>query len=466
MNDDFLHRLRKTPSPEFLAALKMKLDRQPPVARSPGAGFVRGVLVGFLVASAAFAVASVSITGLPTSASQFFNAPIDYVARTFLHGDSTEQDADRNPVKAVPLGPAWYPTHVNPQPASATASESVRPAAASGTSTAGTQGTSPGGGAPVRNFDLVVGAPKELAAFTRATLPATALGYRTRLVEESAESGLTSLCKYVDLSPEGHPNIIEVDHRISADQQKHCTYLGHSLLTEIPIGYQAVSLFRSKLYAPLSLTARDVFLALARRVPDPAHPQALIDNPYTRWSQIDPALPEDPIHFIGPARDSPEGQDAATLLLQPGCNTYPWLASFHVSVPGGADAAAFDSACRRFREDSAYEEVSPSSAFTYINELNTRPTTFGIFSVSGSESLANSLAVNPIDGTLPEHASLAAHTYPASRALYVYMRASDNPWRPFGVVAASLMSNSLFKWGFVTLDSAEQAATQRILDTF
>src|SRR5262249_23054125 len=52
-------------------------------------------------------------------------------------------------------------------------------------------------------------------------------------------------------------------------------------VSEVPMGAQAIVVARSKLYGPLELSARDLFLALAAEVPDVAHPGAIIPNPYT-----------------------------------------------------------------------------------------------------------------------------------------------------------------------------------------
>src|SRR5215472_12902604 len=87
MNDDFLHRLREAPRPEFLAALKSRLDRQPRASRRPG--FVVGVLVGLLAAGAAFALYL-----------NEFRHPADV--------------AGADHIKATPLAPAWLPTHPHP----------------------------------------------------------------------------------------------------------------------------------------------------------------------------------------------------------------------------------------------------------------------------------------------------------------------------------------------------------------
>src|SRR5581483_5053868 len=116
MNDDFLHRLRKSPPPGFLNELKARLDRQPRLSHPRRSGFGRGLIVGFLVAGVAFAVTSVSLTGLPTSAAQFFSAPVQFFGRITAGYGSADREANHTQIKAVPLSP-WFPTPVTAQPA-------------------------------------------------------------------------------------------------------------------------------------------------------------------------------------------------------------------------------------------------------------------------------------------------------------------------------------------------------------
>src|SRR5882762_502170 len=112
MNDDFLHRLRKEPPPEFLAGLKVKIDRQSAPAPRRRLSFSRGLVVGLLLATTAFAVMSLSINSAPKSLHAFLAAPVEFVARM---SSGPSQSEDRQHHGPTPLGPAWLPTHVAPQ---------------------------------------------------------------------------------------------------------------------------------------------------------------------------------------------------------------------------------------------------------------------------------------------------------------------------------------------------------------
>ena len=53
---------------------------------------------------------------------------------------------------------------------------------------------------------------------------------------------------------------------------------------------------------PAALTPREVFLALARRIPDPAEPSRLIDNPNVTWHDVDARFDYRNIDVLMPLR--------------------------------------------------------------------------------------------------------------------------------------------------------------------
>ena len=60
-------------------------------------------------------------------------------------------------------------------------------------------------------------------------------------------------------------------------------------IVEVKIGYDGIVLANSKKAAPLKLTRKDLFLALAKDVPDPSGRQKLVPNPYKTWKDINAA---------------------------------------------------------------------------------------------------------------------------------------------------------------------------------
>ena len=469
-DDDFLNRLRKAPSPEFLTGLKARLDRQPKVPPERRSGFGRGLIVGFLVAGVAFAATSVSITGLPTSPGRFFSAPVEFLTRAVTGRNNSEQDANRVQIKAVPLGSVWtVPPHINAQPASATDVQSTASAVRASAPTPSTTGTDSRVAAPGAvskpSWGIVFGAQRETHPLAQATLQGP-WAERIKLVELSGSAVFKGFCG--SNVPINHPDVIETTHRITTESS--CKAAHAWRIVELKVGYQAVVLARSKLYTPLNLSARDVFLALAQRVPDPAQPGQLINNPYLTWNEIDSALPYDSIQFYGPPQNSPEGRLTAELLLEAGCNTFPTLVALREH-----DGPAFETACHKLRTDGAYREIPLRSEVSQTEMLNVTPTVVGIYTLDGFQAARSRLNANPIDGVAPEYATLASTQYPASRTLYVYTQQISLEFGQGGwglnAFLAALITAPFYEtryddstWGFVALDEAESAVSRAYLE--
>ena len=75
--------------------------------------------------------------------------------------------------------------------------------------------------------------------------------------------------------------------RIDDVELENCRKWGIDVV-EWKLGYQAVVLTAGPAADPMALTPREVFLALARRIPDPSDPTRLIDNPKRTWHDVDP----------------------------------------------------------------------------------------------------------------------------------------------------------------------------------
>ncbi|MDB6012281.1 MAG: putative phosphate binding protein [Gammaproteobacteria bacterium] len=456
MNDDFLHRLRKEPPPGFLTELKDKLDRQSAPARPRRLSFSRGLAVGLLLATTAFAVTSLSINSAPKSLHAFLAAPVEFVARM---SGSPSPSEDRQHHGRAPLGPAWLPTHVAPQsegdaleaeppPASGTA-VAVSPVAGEAKSPSIQPAAVPTG---YETLNVIAAA----SLYPHAQTIADHVGKYVGQMRVSLEKNGTALNSLCNPDPKGNPSVAELYHRVTPAELRTCPLK----LTEVAVGHQAIVLARGRLYGPLRLSARALFLALARQVPVPTDPALLLDNPNTTWNQVDGALPYDRIHVFGPELSWVQGKLAAALLLEAGCNTYPWLADLRTSDP-----ARYDEICKTVRNDGVYES-SAEGGWAFSDNLVRDPTTLGIYTLSEFERSQDKVVANLIDGAEPSAETIVAGTYPASRTLYLYVNRRYWGSSLFDRVLTNyllpinLYGNEPAVWGFVALNPAERAAVQ------
>jgi phosphate transport system substrate-binding protein len=455
MNDDFLHRLRKEPPPGFLAELKDKLERQSAPARPRRLSFSRGLVVGLLLATTAFAVTSLSINSAPKSLQAFLAAPVELVARM---SSSLSQSEDRQHHGPPTLGPAWLPTHVVAQP-EGNALETNPPAPGTAIATSPVVATAKAPSTqPVvtptghETLDVIAAASLYPHAQTIADHFDKYYG-RMRVSLDKNGTALNSLC---NPDPQGSPSVAELYHRVTPAELRACPLK----LTEFAVGHQAIVLARGRLYGPLRLSARALFLALARQVPVPTDPALLIDNPNTTWNQVDSTLPYDRIHVFGPELSWVQGKLAAALLLEAGCNTYPWLADLRTSDP-----ARYDEICKTVRDDGAYEG-SATGGWAFSDNLVRDPTTLGIYTLSEFERSQDRVVANLIDGIEPSAETIVAGTYPASRTLYLYVNRRYWPNSLFDRVLTNYLlpinfyGNEPAGWGFVALNPTERAEVQ------
>jgi phosphate transport system substrate-binding protein len=474
MNDEFLHRLRKTPPPEFLAGLKARLDRQP-VAPPPRRRwtFTRGLLAGLMLGGAAFAITAVSLTGgRPDSLRSFVSAPLRAMARLMPGGgagDGEHPERDSH-LHAMPLGPVWLPNHPAAgapagQPKVPTASASLAAQGNGVSNSSADAATSRWPGPPSRGSGLsefpnlrVLTASGMYPLVSQAAEKATnAYPGRIKIkINIEIGTGIGNPFNRMCLYDTADVDVIELTRRITREEYDGCNARRNNGVVEVKLGYQALALARGRLYGPLKLSARDLFLGLARQIPDPNRAEGLINNPYATWNQVDGSLPYDPIQILGPATGSTPARLVAQLLLEPGCNTYSWIAALRQSDPD-----RYKEICGTLREDSAYV-TSGTAGWNFTNFLATNPTAIGIFSLNDLRLSHDGLVLNPIDGIEPDTSNIANGSYPAARPLYLYVRALG-PQGNQGLmtfVGANLAPKDLYGrdpdgWGFVALDQAQ-----------
>jgi len=139
-----------------------------------------------------------------------------------------------------------------------------------------------------------------------------------------------------------------VNRRILPEELDSCRRFGKHI-AEVKLGYEAIVLVRSNLYEAPKLSTRSIFLALARQIPNPLHPEELIPNPNLTWDQVDSTLPSEHIDVLGPPLSTATGIAFRDLILKAGCLAIPTLASRK-----DTDPEHFEEVCGAVRTDGVY----------------------------------------------------------------------------------------------------------------
>jgi len=238
--------------------------------------------------------------------------------------------------------------------------------------------------------------------------------FKTPKVESTGTGGgLKLFCNGV--GPQ-YPDIANASRRIKPAELATCAQNGVKDVVEIKVGYDGIVLAQNKAGASLNLTRKDVYLALAKTVPDPANPSALIPNPFTTWKDVNKSLPAVKIEVLGPPPTSGTRDSFVELYLEAGCRTFAWLEGLRAQ-----DEPRFKRACDSIREDGAYIEAGENDNLI-VQKLGANKDAVGVFGYSFLEENVDKLKGAVVDGVSPTFESVASGKYPASRPLFIYIK--------------------------------------------
>jgi phosphate transport system substrate-binding protein len=222
--------------------------------------------------------------------------------------------------------------------------------------------------------------------------------------------GIQLFCNGVGIE---HPDIANSSRRIHARELETCARNGVTEVVEVKIGYDGIVLANSNAAPKYALTREQIFLALAKQVPDPAGSGRLVANPYRRWSDIDPSLSAVNIEVLGPPPTSGTRDAFVELVMDVGCATLPAIAAL--------EGAAHQTACQTMREDGAFIEAGENDNLI-VQKLESNPRALGIFGYSFLEQNQDKVHGSAIDGITPEFEAIADGSYPVARPLYFYVK--------------------------------------------
>ena len=238
--------------------------------------------------------------------------------------------------------------------------------------------------------------------------------FKTPKVESTGTGGGIKLfCNGVGVQ---HPDVANASRRIKQSEIDTCARNGVKEISEIRIGYDGIVLARSKKTGPLKLTRKDIYLALAKQIPDPSNPTALVANPHTTWKQVNASLPDIKIEVLGPPPTSGTRDAFAELVMESGCSTYAWIKALK-----DVDEGRYKRVCHTIREDGAYVEAGENDNLI-VQKIEANPNAVGIFGYSFLEENADKLVGSIVEGESPTFEEIAAGRYPASRPLFIYVK--------------------------------------------
>ena len=278
-----------------------------------------------------------------------------------------------------------------------------------------------------------------------STVVAENFGNKTGIKVPKIEStgsggGMKLFCKGLGT---GHPDITNASRRIKKNEFNQCKENGIDVV-EIKVGYDGIVIANSKKAKLLNLTKRQIFLALAKQVPEGnKEGGSLVDNPNKKWSDIDPSLPNKKIEVLGPPPTSGTRDAFNELAIEGGCKTFPKLKAIKKQ-----DKKKYKAICRAVREDGAFIEAGENDNLI-VQKLIENESAFGVFGFSFLIENEDKIQGSTVDGIAPTMETIADKSYGVSRPLYFYVKlahvdvipgireflaeyTSDDSWGPGG----------------------------------
>jgi len=187
-------------------------------------------------------------------------------------------------------------------------------------------------------------------------------------------------------------------------------------IIEVKVGYDGIAVANSKKAKRMELSRKDIFLALAKDVPNPDGSETLVANPYKTWKDVNPALPDSKIEVLGPPPTSGTRDAFAELAMEGGCKKIGWIKAMKKK-----DKKKYKSVCHTVREDGAYIEAGENDNLI-VQKLDANPNALGVFGFSFLDQNTDKVQGSLVDGVAPEFEAIASGQYPVSRPLYFYVK--------------------------------------------
>lgn len=265
-----------------------------------------------------------------------------------------------------------------------------------------------------RDYVYIVGSS---TVYPFATVVAERFGrgseFNTPKIESTGSGGGFKLfCDGVGVN---YPDITNASRAIKASEVETCAKNGVTEIVEVKIGYDGIVIANAIDSASMMLSRRDIFMALAKKVPGD-NAGELVDNPYVTWADVNPVLPAIKIEVLGPPPTSGTRDAFVELAMEGGCTTVPWVKALQKS-----DENQYKVICHTIREDGAFVEAGENDNLI-VQKLQANPHAYGIFGFSFLDQNREKVKGATIDGVAPTFDEIADGEYPVSRPLFFYAK--------------------------------------------
>lgn len=251
------------------------------------------------------------------------------------------------------------------------------------------------------------------------------------------------------------PNINSGTRDIQSAELDLCNKNGVSEIIRIRLGNDALVAVQGPSGKINDLSRKDIFLAIAKEVPDPKDGGKLIPNPYKSWKDINPSLPDIKLQVLGPEPALGLYQTYISSVILPGCREISYFKGLEANNPKD-----FESACKNFRKDGFYSEYP---RFTDVSaSLKQSPDALSLLPLT--ISLKENLRALSMDNMQPTLVNVSQNKYAHTFPIMVFVKKAHVDLIPgFKELLAELTSENaigttgyFYNMGMIPLPLAER----------
>ncbi len=251
-----------------------------------------------------------------------------------------------------------------------------------------------------------------------ASIVAEAFGENTDFPTPVVESGGSSagLKRFCEGVGENTIDIANASRAIREKEIKACAENGVTDIIEVRIGYDGI-VFASQTNGPAynAFTPSDIFNALAPKV---VVDGALVDNPYTKWSEFNADLPDADILAFIPGTKHGTREVFEEKVVAAGCEA---TGAMEAMIKAGMSEDDAEDACLEVRTDGRSVDIDGDYTET-LASIDANANGIGVFGLAFYENNTDKLKVATMSGVAPSTETIASGEYPVSRPLFFYIK--------------------------------------------
>ncbi len=241
----------------------------------------------------------------------------------------------------------------------------------------------------------------------------TFTNFKTPVVESGGSgAGIKEFCKGAG---DDTIDIANSSRAMKPSEVETCKANGVADIQEVRFGYDGIVFATDAAGPDFALTSEDVYKALAARI---VVDGKLVDNPNSKWNQVNPALPDWDIAAFIPGEKHGTREVFEEKLMVAGCKA---LGGVEAAKAGGLDDKAAEQACKAVRKDGKAVDIDGDYTET-LARIDSNKQGVGVFGLSFYENNADKLKVATVGGVTPSVDTVASGEYPVSRPLFFYVK--------------------------------------------